>query len=69
MTVNVVWQEVDGLGPKAELGADLWRFPSESEPAQAVTQTGFGNPMNFGIRNMVSGAFCLDESVVDLVAA
>jgi hypothetical protein len=34
-------------------GGDLWMFPSTSEPATAVSTTGVGNYLNYGIRNMV----------------
>lgn len=46
-------QFVDGQSVPG-LGADLWRFPSSSQPADALSQDGLGNPLNHGIRNMVS---------------
>lgn len=36
-----------------EYGADLWRFPSTSEPAKLVTRDGFGNYANYGFRSTV----------------
>lgn len=40
-----------------EAGADLFKFTlNDSSPAVAVTKTGFGNPGNFGVRNLVVGA-------------
>lgn len=41
-----------------EAGADLFKFKNTSSPAVAVTRTGFGNPGNFGFRNLVVGALC-----------
>lgn len=35
-------------------GADLWVFSPGSKPATAVSQTGIGNYLNYGVRNMVT---------------
>ena len=37
-----------------EYGADLYRFDSSESPAVAVSIDGMGNPMNYGIRTMIS---------------
>jgi len=51
------WSErllkVIGL-PDVRLGADLWCIPSGDEEAFSVTKEGAGNPLNHGIRTMVS---------------
>jgi hypothetical protein len=41
-------------GATANFGADLWRFDDSSTPSEAVSLNGMGNPMNYGIRNMVA---------------
>lgn len=40
--------------PAVTYGADLWAFSSSSKPATAVSQTGVGNYLNYGVRNMVT---------------
>jgi hypothetical protein len=35
-------------------GADLWMFPSATDKAVPINTTGFGNYLNYGIRNMVA---------------
>lgn len=35
-------------------GADLWRFANTGTAAQAVSVNGMGNPLNYGVRNMIS---------------
>lgn len=37
-----------------EFGADLYRFDSSESPAVPVSIDGMGNPMNYGIRTMIS---------------
>ena len=37
----------------AGYGGDLWVFPSTSDKAEAVSKTGLGNYLNYGIRTMV----------------
>ncbi|MDT4990883.1 MAG: hypothetical protein QOH97_775 [Actinoplanes sp.] len=34
-------------------GADLWMFPNTTDKATPINTTGFGNYLNYGIRNMV----------------
>jgi hypothetical protein len=43
-----------GGGPSSSYGADLWRFNAPYQPAEAVDTTGVGNPLNYGIRNMIT---------------
>lgn len=47
-----------GTGPAAAepptFGSDLWAFDAPGRPARAVDRTGFGNPLNQGVRTMVS---------------
>jgi len=38
----------------ATYGADLWRFPSTTSAATAVSTNGVGNYLNYGLRNMLS---------------
>jgi hypothetical protein len=38
----------------ASWGADLWMFPSTTDKAVPISTTGFGNYLNYGIRNMVA---------------
>ncbi len=40
--------------PESPYGADLFRFSDLSSGAETVTLDGFGNPLNYGVRNMVS---------------
>lgn len=40
--------------PNVTYGADLWVFTSSNKPAEAVSQTGIGNYLNYGVRNMVN---------------
>ncbi|WP_244367246.1 hypothetical protein [Micromonospora echinofusca] len=35
-------------------GSDLWSFDAPGRPARAVDRTGFGNPLNQGVRTMVA---------------
>ncbi|SCL31803.1 hypothetical protein GA0074692_3180 [Micromonospora pallida] len=35
-------------------GSDLWSFDAPGQPARAVDKTGFGNPLNQGVRTMVA---------------
>lgn len=69
-------QVVAGGGNRAaiggEAGADLFKFSrNASAPAVAVTRDGFGNPGNFGVRNLVVGArlllFCFPGEKVRAV--
>lgn len=39
---------------KAEFGADLWRFPSDTQAAVLFTRDGLGNFTNYGFRTMIS---------------
>ncbi|GGK83921.1 hypothetical protein [Mangrovihabitans endophyticus] len=36
-----------------QYGGDLYMFPAAEAPAQAITKTGAGNYLNYGIRNMI----------------
>ncbi|KWV29500.1 hypothetical protein [Micromonospora rifamycinica] len=40
--------------PEAVYGGDLYAFPSPTKPATTVNNTGLGNYLNYGIRNMVA---------------
>jgi hypothetical protein len=42
--------------PDAVVGADLYRFYDNSEPAEVVDVSGVGNYSSYGIRNMISRA-------------
>jgi hypothetical protein len=37
----------------AGYGGDLWMFAGPEQPATAITRTGMGNYLNYGIRNMI----------------
>ncbi|MEU4245561.1 hypothetical protein [Actinoplanes sp. NPDC026619] len=37
----------------AGYGGDLWMFTDPEQPATAITKTGMGNYLNYGIRNMI----------------
>lgn len=50
-SVPIPWQ---GVG-QANIGADLWYFPSVNSPALPESINGVGNPANYGVRNMVAG--------------
>ncbi|MFI6825223.1 hypothetical protein ACIBJE_30385 [Micromonospora sp. NPDC050187] len=42
-----------GVDPPT-FGSDLWSFDTPGRPARAVDKTGFGNPLNQGVRTMVA---------------
>ncbi|MEU4567418.1 hypothetical protein [Micromonospora sp. NPDC023956] len=42
-----------GVDPPT-FGSDLWVFDAPGRPARAVDKTGFGNPLNQGVRTMVA---------------
>jgi hypothetical protein len=42
-----------GVDPPT-FGSDLWSFDVPGRPARAVDKTGFGNPLNQGVRTMVA---------------
>ncbi|MFI6164338.1 hypothetical protein ACIA59_30830 [Micromonospora haikouensis] len=39
--------------PEAVYGGDLYAFPSTKKPATTISDTGVGNYLNYGVRNMV----------------
>jgi hypothetical protein len=43
----------------ARMGADLWTFPSGGAQPYAISQEGVGDPLNHGVRNMVSTPYGL----------
>jgi hypothetical protein len=51
-------QPAPGTGPAGAtsptFGSDLWAFDAPGRPARAVDKTGFGNPLNQGVRTMVA---------------
>jgi hypothetical protein len=42
------------LAGEPEFGADLYRFDTTRSPARPISLDGMGNPMNYGIRTMIS---------------
>ena len=64
-TMDWSWLANEGVSPtiptalkgisQANIGADLWYFPSVNSPALPESINGIGNPASYGVRNMVSG--------------
>ena len=44
------------VGQQGLFGADMWRFDNATTAASAESQTGLGNPLNYGIRTIASDA-------------